>query len=266
MSVAESTGLADRNTMELTNGHKIAVIGGGPAGSFTAYHLLNLSQRIGLHIEVDIYEPKQFTLPGASGCNHCGGVISETLVQMLAMEGITLPPGVIMSTISSYTLHTESGFVRVGTILQEMRIATVFRGGGPKPPTLQDISSFDDFLLQKACALGARHLPERVMEIRRDGDRPQVIGKSGRTMTYDFLVGATGIAGSATIPFEKMAIGYRPPPREASYICEFFLGSEAVETCIGHDMHIFFLNMPGITRCSSFFPLDRFFARQAAFL
>ncbi|MBF0459845.1 MAG: hypothetical protein HQL87_00465 [Magnetococcales bacterium] len=239
--------------MDLSNGHRIGIIGGGPAGALTAYYLLHLSQRVGLHLEVDIYEPKSFIAAGASGCNHCGGVISETLIQMLALEGIIFPPGILQSTIDSYTLHTESGAVRIQAPLQEMRIATIFRGGGPRIPLIPGapaILSFDHFLLQRACAIGARHIPEKVVEIRREGDRPQVVGKSGTATTYDFLVGATGIMGSATTLLEKGVAGYRPPVKGSSYVCEFYLGPDVVEERIGHDMHIFFLNIPGIQHAS----------------
>ena len=168
--------------MELIEGNTIGVVGGGPAGSLTAYYVLNLSQRLGISVDVDIYEPKQFTMPGARGCNRCGGVISETLIQMLAVEGILLPAEVIMSTIDAYTLHTESGHVRIQTPLQEMRIATVFRGGGPRispssAPSHNNSIGFDHFLLKRACEVGARHIPEQVVRVNWDGDRPQVIAK-----------------------------------------------------------------------------------------
>jgi len=37
---------------------------------------------------VDIYESKNFQQTGPAGCNMCGGIISESLVQVLATEGM----------------------------------------------------------------------------------------------------------------------------------------------------------------------------------
>ena len=45
-------------------------------------------------VAVDIYEPRSFGRCGPAGCNHCGGIVSELLVQILAAEGIRLPRGV----------------------------------------------------------------------------------------------------------------------------------------------------------------------------
>ena len=51
-------------TMVLDDGSRIGVVGGGPAGSFFAYFLLTFAERMGLEVEVDIYEPRDFTQPG----------------------------------------------------------------------------------------------------------------------------------------------------------------------------------------------------------
>ena len=58
--------------LELNDGSLIAVIGGGPSGSFFSYFALDFAKRYDLDISLDIYEPKNFTKPGAGGCNHCG--------------------------------------------------------------------------------------------------------------------------------------------------------------------------------------------------
>jgi len=80
---------------ELKSGSKVCVIGGGPAGSFFSYFFLELANRLGVEVEVDIIEAKDFLNVGPTGCNHCGGIISESLVQLLSAEGITLPSNVI---------------------------------------------------------------------------------------------------------------------------------------------------------------------------
>ena len=48
----------------LDDGSRVAVIGGGPAGSLFTYFLLEMAERIDTRLEVDIYEPKKFPQPG----------------------------------------------------------------------------------------------------------------------------------------------------------------------------------------------------------
>ena len=93
-SVADSfSHLVEDEEKEFTlrDGSRIAVVGGGPAGSFFSYFLLNMAETIDLDITVDIFEPRSFKYCGPAGCNHCGGIVSESLVQILAAEGIVLP-------------------------------------------------------------------------------------------------------------------------------------------------------------------------------
>ena len=50
------------NNLTLNDGSKIAVIGGGPAGSFFTYFALDFAQLFGTDISVDIYEAKNFKI------------------------------------------------------------------------------------------------------------------------------------------------------------------------------------------------------------
>ena len=103
------------NKLELQNGSRIAVIGGGPAGSFFAYFAMDFAKRMDLEIDIDIIEAKAFHKPGPAGCNHCGGIISESLVQMMSAEGIVLPTSVVRRGIESYTIHLENGSAVIET-------------------------------------------------------------------------------------------------------------------------------------------------------
>ena len=77
--------------LRLSDGSKVAVVGGGPAGSLCCYFVLEMAQRAGMDLNVDVYESRDFSAAGPAGCNMCGGVISESLVQALAMEGTQNP-------------------------------------------------------------------------------------------------------------------------------------------------------------------------------
>ena len=65
-------------SLKLENGSRVAVMGGGPAGSFFSYFLLTMAERAGLEIHVDIYEPRNFDVSGPAGCNMCGRSLSRT--------------------------------------------------------------------------------------------------------------------------------------------------------------------------------------------
>ena len=147
--------------LALADGSRIGVIGGGPAGSFFAFFLFRMADSLGLNISVDIYEPRFFARRGPAGCNHCGGVVSESLVQLLATEGINLPPTVVQRGIDSYVLHTDVGDVHIDTPLQEMRIAAVYRGNGPKESEPVDIAGFDRHLRLTSSALNSPALGYR---------------------------------------------------------------------------------------------------------
>jgi flavin-dependent dehydrogenase len=103
----------NRSGLRLENGSRIAVIGGGPAGSFFSYFALQAAQRLGLQVQLDIFEPRDFSRRGPGNCNMCGGIISETLVQNLASEGINLPSDIIQRRIDSYFLHMDAGSVLI---------------------------------------------------------------------------------------------------------------------------------------------------------
>ncbi len=133
---------------ELRDGAKIAVIGGGPSGTLFSIFALKMARMIDRRLDVTIFESKNFAREGPAGCNRCGGVISEHLVQELAVEGITIPPEVVQRGIQSYVLHTLRGDVHIESPAAEKRIATVYRGGGPLGIQEKDRESFDNYLLQ----------------------------------------------------------------------------------------------------------------------
>ncbi len=234
--------------MLLDNGSRVAVLGGGPAGSMTAYFILDMARHTGLDLIVDVFEPRDFNNTGPAGCNMCGGVISESLVQLLAAEGIHLPRQVVMDTIDSYILHTPAGSTSIHTEVKEKRIASIFRGGGPRGSDRDGPApwrSFDAFLLKLAQEKGANHLPHRVTELAWNAKRPQVKWQDSEE-TYDLLVGAVGLNGSGPRLFNSLGFGYRPPKLTKAYITEFYFGTKAIRRHLLHAMHIFLLDIPGL--------------------
>lgn len=242
-------------SLKLDDGSRVAVIGGGPAGSFFSYFLLDMAQRVGLKIHVDIYEPRDFDLPGPVGCNMCGGVIYESLVQSLAVEGIDLPTTVVQRGIEHNMLHLDIGSALIQTPRQEKRIATTFRGSGPRGLMEIEGGSLDGYLMQSAVAKGARHLRSRVDDVRwftnTDTNDPgnrlvQVKTQGGAFQTYELLAVTTGVNTAILKLFRDLDFGYQPPRTTKLLVREYQLGKEAVSKHIGSVFHAFLLDIPGL--------------------
>lgn len=235
--------------MKLADQSRVAVVGGGPAGSLAAYFLMEISGRVGLKLQVDLYEPRDFSRFGPSGCNMCAGVVSESLVQTLAAEGINLPPLVVQRGIDSYVLHTSDlPPVAIATPVDELRIATVYRGGGPRAPEgEQKWISFDGYLLEMAQERGARIIQKRVSELGIDAEGyPWVSVGKEPPERYELLIGAVGVNTGAVKLFENLGFDFHPPPVTRGFLSEIHLGVEAVQKYLGNSMHIFLLDIPGL--------------------
>jgi flavin-dependent dehydrogenase len=222
----------------LEDGMRVGVVGGGPAGSFFAYFLLVFAERVGLDLQVDIYEYRDFANPAPVGCNMCGGIISESLVQMLAAEGIELPANVIQRGIDSYVLHMDVGSVRIDTPLHEMRIGAVHRGAGPRGVKQAKWGSFDGYLLSLAEARGARVVRSRVERVTRPEGKPVLELRGGESREHDLVAVAAGVNAASKL-CEAVDGGYPPPVTTKAYIREYFLGDEAVSSVLGSSMHVF---------------------------
>lgn len=233
--------------MTLHNGARVAIIGGGPAGSFFSIFASQLARDMGKALDFTIYERKSFANHGASGCNMCAGVISESLVQAMALEGINLPSSVVQWGIESYFFHTENGSIEIkSSRLSQRGIATVFRGGGPAGSLAKGIQSFDDFLLHKAVEQGACVKRSFVDRICMEGDKPRIYSGGSVLQDCDLLVGAFGIKAGTGKMCEGLGTGYKVPPTMKTAQSEIELGSDWVARRFGHSIHIFLLRIPGV--------------------
>ena len=243
-------------TIALEDGARVGVIGGGPAGSLSAYFLLSFARLMDLDLTVDVYEPRDFGMPGPGGCNMCGGIVSESLVQALAIEGIDLPERVVQRGIDSYVLHTDETSTRIETPLHEKRIAAIHRGGGPRDVTEVKWGGLDGHLLGLAQEMGARVVRGRVGEVAWDDGRPQVRVKND-VETYDLVIGATGVNSSGWDLFESLGFACERPTTTKVYITELNLGQETITERFGNSMHIFFLDIPRLD-CAAMIPKGDF--------
>jgi flavin-dependent dehydrogenase len=242
-SLTDAVG-AGHADLELQDGDRVAVIGGGPAGSFFTYFLLKIAGMVDLHLNVDIYEPRAFTRSGPGGCNHCGGIVSESLVQILAAEGIKLPPGVIQSGIQSYVVHMDVGSVDIASPARESRIAALYRANGPRGGEALAGISFDGYLQELAVEKGARIVRKLVTGLEwRDG-YPWVREADGTETRYDLVTVASGVNSMFLRSIEGFPTPPDRPKTTRTYICELKSTREEIDRVLGPSMHVFLLDIP----------------------
>jgi len=213
---------------------RIAVVGGGPAGSFFTLWALHYAAQAGRAVEVELFEPRDFSRPGAPGCNMCAGIIPGGVPRELRALDLPVPSGLLVGELGAYVLHTGAGSLRVTMADPEAHVAAVFRGNGPGPGSPPGPLSFDGFLLAEAERRGARVVRERVVEISA---RPLrwVRTPSDLYMT-DLLVLATGVNGGGV---EIRGTPYVPPPTESMAQGEVLVGEAEVRGRLGSAIHVF---------------------------
>jgi flavin-dependent dehydrogenase len=230
--------------LSLEDGARVAVVGGGPAGSFFAHFLLTLAMESKLDLSVDIWEPRSFTRCGPGGCNHCGGIVSESLVQILATEGINLPPDVVQRGIESYVIHMDVGSVRIACPAGERRIAALYRGNGPRTGDESPWESFDGFLQKMAVKDGARLVCSLVTGVEwRDGI-PHLLQAGGAASPYELVCVASGVNSNFASCLEEAGMPLGQPETLRTYICEFRSDPETIRQMLGDSMHVFLLAIP----------------------
>lgn len=222
---------------------KIAVIGGGPAGSFFAFEILSRAKDTGQAVEVCIFEKKDdlhFHSPDEAyvckgGCNYCAGGISPRLAQVLLDRQIILPDDLVVGNVSSIIVHGHWKNIKLPVPFGK-KMFTVFRGSRPRGRR-EDYYNFDSFILSRARELGAELVLGQAVDVGFDPDAGKVnvrykAGGNAETMTADFVVFAGGVNQSIARDFaknpilpliKKMIPLYRPPKVRKALICELVI-------------------------------------------
>ena len=230
--------------LTLSDGSRVAVVGGGPAGSFFSYFLLKMARAIDLEVEVDIYEPRSFQYCGPAGCNHCGGIVSESLVQIMATEGIVLPKGVVQRGVESYVVHMDVGEVAIESPVQEQRIAALYRGNGPREGGDAALESFDGYLQGLAVSEGARVIPKLIVGMTSREGLPCLKFAGGANEAYDLVAVAAGVNSNFMNLLDELPGDYQMPRTTRGYICEFRATREEIDRILGKSVHVFLLDIP----------------------
>ncbi|MBI3957201.1 MAG: hypothetical protein HY328_00225 [Chloroflexi bacterium] len=218
----------------LSSGMRIAIVGGGPAGSCFALFALHYARQRGLDLDVTIFEPRDYTRPAPWGCNMGAGLIPVRELKQLAEIGVSLPPHIIRNHIDRYTLHTAAGQIQISQPDPDGDMISVYRGNGPRLGPAWDANiSFDGFLQESARAHGARVVPKRVTEVVL---APTVEARvEEERYPADLIVLATGI-NQRTVSFSGLV--YQPPPRLKMAQTEICSGVEAVHAALGNSVHV----------------------------
>lgn len=194
--------------MRLEDGSQVCIVGGGPAGSFAALHLLKLAQERDLRLEVRIYEPREPTcVLGPRSCKGCAGILSSTLVRNLSLLGLGVPSAVVQSELHAYAVHVPGQMTKIEQPDPRRRIFSVYRGGGPRLHQGEPLASFDAYLLAQAQGRGAQRVSARVRRVEWEGDRPVIYTDDTRCQA-DLVVLATGVNSRSPL---SAYFGYRPP-------------------------------------------------------
>ena len=195
--------------LHLSPGSRVAIVGGGPAASFAALHLLRLAGQLALPIAVTIFERKDFSRRGPAGCNKCAGILSVHATRGIQELGLQIPEHLVLARLEGYTLHMAGHAIEIARPQPNRTILSVYRGGGPLRGDLPPDVSFDAWLLAAACAAGATLVAANVRKLIA-GPLMDVVTDNGRE-SFDMVMLATGInaAPPATEGFD-----YTPPKTE----------------------------------------------------
>ncbi|MBI2857864.1 MAG: FAD-dependent oxidoreductase [Chloroflexi bacterium] len=225
----------------IETGSRVAIVGGGPAGSFFALYLLKYARERGARPEITIYEPRNFAEPGPKGCKGCAGILSMSLLRDLGELGLTLPEEIIQRRIERYTVHSPYASITLSKPESGMQIVSVYRGGGPRLSHGVSLAGLDGWLLAQAEKQGARVEGERVASLYLDQETG--IEVAGRRLNYDLVVLAAGVNA---YPVKVIGLEYVPPKTKIMAQDELCADTREIESRLGSTAHSFLIPHSGL--------------------
>ena len=230
----------------LQNNDCVAVVGGGPAGSFFAIYLLREARRLNRRLDVVIVEKRgpietDAAVLGCRGCTFCAGGISPRLDQILEEQGLSVPDEIVQGRFDYVWIQGQWKNFRL-RVPKDMRMYSVFRGSLPGRRSGSP-AGFDGFLLGEAVKEGARILYGRVeaMSYGASGfPRLTVRTESAESIPLDasFVTIATGINAHCGLDYRDDSLiasvrrlnpAFVPGKSRKAFIFELDVGEDYLE-------------------------------------
>ena len=231
----------NQENFTLRNGSRVAIVGGGPAGSFFALYLSQFAREKGINPDITIYQQRDFNALGQNGCKGCAGILAPSLIKNMNDFGLFIPDDIIQSEIDQYAVHSTHTSISISNPEKEVQIVSVYRGGGPRVSQFKNPVSFDGWLLDEAHKAGARIERNAVTGILL-GSNTQLDTADGR-IGYDLIVLSSGV-NSRRIPI--IGHDYFPPKTTTMDLAELFVGNDKVEELLGKAAHTFLIPRSGL--------------------
>ena len=213
----------------LSDGQTAVIIGGGPGGTACGLALLNLAHSMGRKIKVVLYDGKAFV--GETHYNHCAGVLSPPIEDILTQLDIPFPHHLVQRNINAYVLHGQQRQIRL-------------TDPGESSYALRRVQ-FDAYMLNQARAHGVEVREGRVTDLEFLPDRVNVYAESTNCEAA-VIFGAFGLdPGFATILNQATGGAYRPPRYLASLVTKLHPPPPHMDN-FGNDIHAFLPRNPKI--------------------
>jgi flavin-dependent dehydrogenase len=219
--------------LQLRDESRVVVIGGGPGGASCAIRLLQEAKKRGLNLRVFIYEPKRFPRQH----NPCMGVLVPPTAELLREHlQIELPSALIKRTIKGFRLHSDHNDIELRAPLKE------------EPALMVSRSEFDQLLLERAEAAGAKLVRDRVtgLEFYPDNlEHPVRVYSEGASRSADMIVAACGLDDGLLSVLEQASprAHHYSRPRETmhSIIVKLPCDERYIERRLHGEIHAFLL-------------------------
>lgn len=221
---------------KIENGLRIVVIGGGPAGSLFALYLLHYAEERHISPDITIYEQRNFDERGLTGCKGCAGILSISFLRNLHELNLNVPEEVIQNGIEHYAVHSPYTSISISNPEKEIKIVSVYRGGGPRISRDENPISFDGWLLKQTERRGVHVENQRVTAIYLGEEI--TVKVADRKIRYDMAVLASGVNAD---PIPIVGLDYVPPVTERMAMGELYGGTEHVKSRLGNVAHVFLI-------------------------
>jgi len=241
--------------LRLDQGATVAIIGGGPAGAFSALHFLKLARQQSRALRVVIFETRCHPSAGEggavagayTGCPQCAGGVSPRLHDALDALEIKLPEDVIQARIASISVQGNWKSIYL-PVPPSRPMSSVYRGTLPFGQHRAG-ECFDALLLDFATRAGAELVGSRVFRTGYDSNGrvalSYLLDGIETVLTADFAVFATGVndkpekgvnAPVGAELFRQLQPAYVPPRLRKALIFELeALGATGM--AIGGELH-----------------------------